>query len=151
MLRFYRGLYANVSPQRIKELMQVFEVEQFMRQNLSTLSGGQQQRFNALLAVIHAPDLIIFDELTTGLDLELQFKILNYIKTLKAGHDHTLIFVSHAPEEIDLLADRLIILKEGRLFSDYLLSEVRTQFKSTRNLLTLFFANQLPSNITEHE
>ena len=147
VLRFFRGLYPSVRATHLEELIKTFQVGDLLKQNLANLSGGQQQRFNALLAVLHKPQLIIFDELTTGLDLELQFKILKYIQKLKESHQHTLILVSHSPEEIDLLADRLVLIKNGRIFADYLLPEVKSQFKTTRHLLERFFKNELFSNI----
>ena len=151
IIEFYLGIYTTVTVERIRELIEIFEIEEFYSNRpLSRLSGGQKQRFNALLAVLHNPKLIVFDEITTGLDIELQYKILNYVRKIAAEHEHTILIVSHGPEEIESLARRIIIIAEGGIYVDYPIKELLAKYKSVRNMLNLFFEGNLESNMVHH-
>lgn len=151
IIEFYLGIYTKVTVERIRELIEVFEIEDFYSNRpLSRLSGGQKQRFNALLAVLHNPKLIVFDEITTGLDIELQYKILSYVRKIARENEHTILIVSHGPEEIESLADRIIIIAEGGIYVDYSLKELLAKYKTVRNMLDLFFAGKLESNMVNH-
>lgn len=147
ILNFYQQIFPNVTQQHIAQLLTVFEIKDFLKKSLATLSGGQQQRFNAVLAVLHNPELIILDELTTGLDLQAQFKILDFFKKIIRTEQHTIILVSHIPNEIELLADRILLLRDGSIFADYPITTVREQFGSVHRLLANFFQQ----STTEHD
>ncbi|WP_342252573.1 ABC transporter ATP-binding protein [Spiroplasma endosymbiont of Amphibalanus improvisus] len=146
ILKFFQGIY-NVSDERIEKLEEVFELKDFIKRPLAKISGGQKQRFNALLAVVHNPNLILLDEVTTGLDIQLQYKILNYIKKEICDGKHTLLLVSHGPEEIEKLVDRILIIDEGKIFIDIKTKDVISKYKSVRNMLDKFFAKELEGNV----
>ncbi|WP_342260523.1 hypothetical protein [Spiroplasma endosymbiont of Notiophilus biguttatus] len=54
-----------------------------MKKEISLLSGGQIQRFNCFLSILNDPEILILDELVTGLDLKMQIKLVNFIKSWK--------------------------------------------------------------------
>lgn len=115
MIKFYRGVYPNVPKKRVAELIDIFEIKDFIKQPLTRLSGGQKQRFNAFLAVMHDPEITFFDEVTTGLDIELQYKILTYLKSLAQKKQQTIFIVSHGPEEVEQLTDRIILIHKKQI------------------------------------
>jgi ABC-type glutathione transport system ATPase component len=88
------------------------------------LSGGQIQR--AVLARVLAlqPELIIFDEPTSMLDLSYQAQILNLIKTVQAASNLTYLFVSHDLDVIRFMSDSVAVLQKGRLVESGSLEEV---------------------------
>ncbi len=151
ILHFYTGIYAQVTKARVEELKKVFEIEEFIKRDLDKVSGGQKQRFNALLAVLHNPELIVFDELTTGLDIQLQYKILNYVKSLmEEKTPHTIIMVSHSPEEIEARGDRVVVIGNiGKIWVNYSVKEAVQKFGSIRKMMNLYFEGKLYSNIEE--
>nr|WP_281749655.1 ATP-binding cassette domain-containing protein [Spiroplasma ixodetis] len=54
-----------------------------LKKEISLLSGGQRQRFNCFLSILNDPEILILDELVTGLDLKMQIKLVNFIKSWK--------------------------------------------------------------------
>nr|WP_246157308.1 AAA family ATPase [Spiroplasma tabanidicola] len=114
----------------------------FFKTPLNGLSGGQKQRFNALLSVINDPKIIILDELTTGLDLELQFKIIEFFKQ-KVKNKQTLLIVSHHPDEIEQLCNRLIIISDNKVLLDKTIEEIRKEYGTVRNLMNKFYKGKI--------
>lgn len=80
-----------ISPNEIYQLLLDLQIEKIMNKDISKLSGGQQQKINILLALIVDPDLIILDELATGLDLEIKDKIYEILSTFLSNKDKALL------------------------------------------------------------
>jgi putative phosphonate transport system ATP-binding protein len=78
-------------------------------------SGGMQQRVQMAKALANHPDLVFLDEVTSGLDLSVQAKVLDLIKHLQRELGMTMIVVSHDLGVIRLLTDRTAVVKHGRL------------------------------------
>ncbi|BET38030.1 hypothetical protein [Spiroplasma ixodetis] len=89
-----------------------------MKKEIFLLSVGQRQRFNCFLSILNDPEILILDELVTGLDLKMQIKLVNFIKSWKEIKKINLLIVSHTPEEVELLCDRVVILKNGEIYQD---------------------------------
>lgn len=79
-----------------------------------TLSGGQKQRLFIALALIHDPDVVFLDELTTGLDPQARRAIWELIKDIR-GRGRTVFLTTHLMEEAERLCDRVGIIEHGRL------------------------------------
>ena len=77
------------------------------------LSGGQQQRLFAILALLHDPDLVVLDEISTGLDPEARQKTRDLLQEIQAAGT-TVILVTHFMDEAQALCDRVALLHEGR-------------------------------------
>ncbi|AGM26087.1 ABC-2 type transport system ATP-binding protein [Spiroplasma syrphidicola EA-1] len=143
MIKFYRKVYENFSPAYEKMLEEVFELDKIKNTNLQKLSGGQKQRFNAMLAVINNPKIVILDELTTGLDIELQYKILNFFNEYTINNNKTLLIVSHHPEEVEMLCNRILLFGNKSILLDCPIKEVKNKFGSIRNLMNLYFKGEI--------
>lgn len=78
------------------------------------LSGGQKQRLSVALALVGNPELLILDELTTGLDPDARRKIWALILEVRA-RGVTIVLVSHFMDEAERLCDRVAMLKQGRV------------------------------------
>ncbi|WP_234013408.1 hypothetical protein [Mesoplasma florum] len=89
------------------------------------------------------PKIVILDELTTGLDMELQYKITDFFRENVKKSKQTLLLVSHHPEEVEILCDRIIIIKDGGIFFDKKISAVIKKYGSVRDLMNLFFKGEL--------
>ncbi|AGM26427.1 ABC transporter ATP-binding protein [Spiroplasma syrphidicola EA-1] len=143
MIKFYRKVYENFSPAYEKMLEEVFELDKIKNINLQKLSGGQKQRFNAMLAVINDPEIVILDELTTGLDIELQYKIVSFFNEYIVNNNKTLLIVSHHPEEVEMLCNRILLFGNKSILLDCSMAEAKAQFGSIRNLMNLYFKGEI--------
>jgi ABC-type multidrug transport system ATPase subunit len=84
---------------------------------ISALSGGMKQRLALALALIGDPQILLLDEPTANLDARGRGELIELLKELKQ-QDMTLIFSSHRPEDVLLLADRILIVEQGKLASE---------------------------------
>jgi ABC-2 type transport system ATP-binding protein len=119
IIKFFNEINAfKISDEELKKQMNFFQISSFADTNSKSLSGGQKQKLNLILSLIHDPELIILDEITTGLDFTSKNLIVNYIKEKTKGKDKTLIIISHNLDEVKKLVDRLIYLKDGKIVFD---------------------------------
>jgi len=81
------------------------------------LSGGEQRRLMFALAICGDPDLLFLDEPTTGLDIESRRGMWAQIRTLRSA-GKTVLLTTHYLEEADQLADRIVVLKRGKVAAD---------------------------------
>ncbi|MGL5630669.1 MAG: ABC transporter ATP-binding protein [Mycoplasmoidaceae bacterium] len=116
IIDFMIGIYSiKISKSELNAIIKIFSVEKFYHKRASSLSGGQLQRLNALLAILHHPKVLFLDELSTGLDPAVKNRIKHFIKNYAKENDMTIILVSHDISEIELLADRIIVLFKGEI------------------------------------
>ena len=97
---------------------------------IKKLSGGQQQKVQLGVAIIGGPKLLILDEPTKGLDPVNRKLLLDIVDELQ-GQGAAVIYITHLMEEVERLADRLLILKDGKARAYGSVSEVKKEFKST--------------------
>ncbi len=90
----------------------------------SKLSGGMQQRVQLAKAIALKPRLLLLDEPTTGLDVSVQALVLDTLKRLQRERKITIIIVSHDLGVIRMLADRVIVMRHGRIVEAGLTDQV---------------------------
>lgn len=105
-----------------------FELEDKRKKKINTLSGGEKQKFNIICALLHDPEILIFDEVSTGLDTINRSVIKKYIK--KFAEKKTLILVSHYMEEIEQLCERVICINNKHIIVDEDIIEIRNKYGS---------------------
>ena len=96
----------------VDQLLADFNLTDKAKSYCSRLSGGQRQRLFILLAVIHDPDIIFFDELSTGLDPVSRQEVWNYVKKLKRQHK-TIIVSTHYMQEAEEICDKVVLINKG--------------------------------------
>ncbi|ASJ88945.1 MAG: ABC transporter, ATPase [Candidatus Malacoplasma girerdii] len=111
-----RGIF--VSQKELNEMLQAFNLTELLHYEANSLSGGQRQRLNIMISLLNYPKLLLLDELTTGLDVNSQKKVLNYLKKYAKNHDVTIICVSHNILEIKELCERIVLLRAGKIVLD---------------------------------
>ncbi|WP_242145762.1 MULTISPECIES: ABC transporter ATP-binding protein [unclassified Bacillus cereus group] len=99
----------------LESLLQDFEFTNFKNMYIKDLSGGQRQKLSIILTLIGDPELVIFDELSTGLDAMSRHQIWNYVKKLNQEKRMTVILTSHFLDEVEYLADKVVILNKGKI------------------------------------
>lgn len=100
---------------RLKELIHYFEFEDCLRKKYSKLSGGQKQRFTIIMVMMQDAPLTFYDEVTSGLDFETRQKLVEKMVSWYAKKDSSLCIVSHYYEELEQLANKLLILDKGKV------------------------------------
>ncbi len=96
---------------------------------IKKLSGGQQQKVQLGVAIIGEPKLLILDEPTKGLDPVNRKLLLDIVDELQ-NKGAAVIYITHLMEEVERLADRLLILKDGKARAYGGIAEVKKKFKS---------------------
>ncbi len=106
-----------------QELAAEFGLEPMLRRQTGSLSGGQKRRLSVALAFVGNPKLVLLDEPTTGLDVDARRTLWD---ALRRQHDRgaTVVVTSHYLEEIEALAERVVVMGEGRVLADDSLSGV---------------------------
>lgn len=89
--------------------------EEMLNKSIFDLSGGQKRRVAIAGIIVMNPEILVLDEPAAGLDPEGRDSILNMVKKLRDENGITVVLVSHSMEDIAKLADKVIVLNEGRL------------------------------------
>jgi ABC-2 type transport system ATP-binding protein len=93
------------------------------------LSGGQRQRLFIALALLGEPELVVLDELTTGLDPAARRETWALVRTLRDS-GVTVLLVTHAMDEAEMLCDRLVVIHRGRIVAEGTPDQVRGEHRS---------------------
>lgn len=104
----------NVAQERAKELLELFELSDKRRAVYLELSGGMKRRLSLARALMHRPRLLILDEPTAGMDVELRLELWEYLKMINVD-GMTIVMTSHYLEEVEMLCSRIGIINHGRL------------------------------------
>lgn len=103
----------EVSQKRIIELLELVGLKDRAKSKVKTYSHGMKQRLGIAQALLHNPELIVLDEPTTGLDPHGMKEIRNLIIRLSKEENKTIFLSSHILSEIELVANRMIIINKG--------------------------------------
>jgi putative phosphonate transport system ATP-binding protein len=111
--------------ERSSELLNKTEVPvQRMDDRPGTFSGGMQQRVQISKAIANNPPLLFLDEVTTGLDVSVQAKVLDLIRELQNDLGIAMIVVSHDLSVIRMLTNRTLVMKHGRVVESGLTDQI---------------------------
>lgn len=99
------------------DLLTRLELATHLAKPVGDLSGGMKQRLALMIALLADPPLLILDEPTANLDVKAREQFLALLAELKAA-GKTLVFSSHRPEEVAVLADRVLVIEAGRLVAN---------------------------------
>lgn len=122
-LEFVAGVHKINHPrERINQLIELVGLNIEQNKKIGQLSKGYKQRVGLAAAIIHAPEVLILDEPTTGLDPNQIIEIRNLIK--EQGKDKTVLFSSHILQEVEAICNRIIIIDKGTVVADDQLSNL---------------------------
>lgn len=108
-----KHFYANWNDSIYQRVIGYFDVDP--KQKVSGLSRGERAGFNLSMALAQSPELLILDEPTLGLDVVAKQSFLEALMFTETENDATIIYCSHQMEEVERLADNLVILEKGQL------------------------------------
>ena len=109
-------LYGRRAGQKLSldAVVQMLEVEALLDRRVPDLSGGERQRVALARALMSAPELLLLDEPLAAVDVERRRRILPYLLRVRDDLGIPVIYVSHDRGEVDQLADRVIVFRDGR-------------------------------------
>jgi ABC-2 type transport system ATP-binding protein len=108
----YYGLRNN--SEWIDEIIHHLDLADKANANMRTLSGGMKRRVMVAQALVHRPPVIVLDEPTAGVDVELRQGLWNFVKQLN-HNGHTIVLTTHYLDEAEALCNRVAMLKQGKI------------------------------------
>ena len=112
----YYGMDRARARRRAKEMMEVFDLSAKAKTRAPHLSGGMRRRLLIARALMHEPPLLILDEPTAGVDVELRLDLWQYIRRLH-GEGTTVLLTTHYLEEAEELCNEIALIRGGRLLA----------------------------------
>ena len=145
LLDFQADLYhinKNKKNERIEQLINQLEMNDWIDRQCGTYSGGMKRRIDLAAGILHLPKVLILDEPTVGLDIESRNIIWQLMKDLR-NDGMTIVLSSHYLDEIDKLADKVVIIDDGRVIAQGTPSKLKNKLGGDRIILKVReFSNQ---------
>ncbi len=117
-LEMQAGLYGVPKSRRMTdELLRAVRLEDKADAYARTLSGGMKRRLLVAKAMVHSPPILVLDEPTAGVDIELRQQLWSYVRELN-GRGVTVVLTTHYLEEAEQLCDRIAIINHGRVIAN---------------------------------
>ncbi|MEA2167932.1 MAG: type transport system ATP-binding protein [Solirubrobacteraceae bacterium] len=127
----YHGGYFGMSKadrrERTKELLEVFSLTDKRNERTRTLSGGMKRRLILARALMHRPKLLILDEPTAGVDVELRLELWHYVQKVN-DEGTTILLTTHYLEEAEQLCDRVAFINGGEIVASGTSTDLAAQF-----------------------
>jgi len=122
LLNLVAGLHTKAMP--VSEALDRAGIGDLYDRKMKGLSGGQKQRVRFAMAIIPQPDLIVLDEPTTGMDVESRrdFWASMHAETARG---RTVLFATHYLEEADAYADRVVLMRNGKIVADGTAAQIK--------------------------
>lgn len=116
LFKLYRAIYKNFDVQLYDSLMRRFELPSDVK--VSKYSCGMQRKYCLILALCQRPDILILDEPTSGIDPYDRGNVVELIQEFMLDEGHTVLFSTHITEDLDKIADYIVMMENGRITMD---------------------------------
>ena len=146
-LRVQRQSRAVIA-RKVEEIAALVQLQDLLQRKPAQLSGGQQQRVALGRALVKEPDVLLFDEPLSNLDAELRLHMRAEIKRLQRSLGITAVLVTHDQVEALSMAERILVLREGRLQQ---LADPQTLYHHPTNQFVARFIGSAPMNFLPME
>ncbi len=125
----YYGMPKNERQERIEELLATFSLTEKRHTNTRGLSGGMKRRVVLARALMHRPKMLILDEPTAGVDVELRLELWRYMKKVNKEEKTTILLTTHYIEEAEQLCDNLALITNGEIIRTGTSQELKKHYK----------------------
>ena len=144
LLELQAGLYGVKKKDRITDtILELVSLKDKANSYTRNLSGGMQRRLLIAKALVHKPPIVILDEPTAGVDVELRKKLLENVKSLQSI-GVTIILTTHYLSEAEEMCDRIAIINKGRLIA---LDTTENMLNKIQSKIVKFKINKKVSNL----
>jgi ABC-2 type transport system ATP-binding protein len=126
----YFGMPKKDRKERTAELLEAFSLSSKKDDRTRTLSGGMKRRLILARALMHRPRLLILDEPTAGVDVELRLELWHYVQRINA-EGTTILLTTHYLEEAEQLCDEIAFINDGQIVAQGTPPDLATQFGVT--------------------
>ena len=123
----YYGVERKKAEERASEMLERFELTGRREQRVNTLSGGMKRRVLFARALMHDPKILFLDEPTAGVDIELRYKLWEYIRELNRG-GLTILLTTHYLEEAEELCEEIALINDGRIAAQGTSAELKKEY-----------------------
>ena len=123
----YFGMPKRERRERAKELLETFSLTEKRDERTRTLSGGMKRRLILARAIMHRPQLLILDEPTAGVDVELRLELWHYVQKINQ-EGTTILLTTHYLEEAEQLCDRIAFIADGQIVAEGTSPELAERF-----------------------
>lgn len=133
LLFFQAGFYGinkTSATKNIRNLLAQMGLEQHKRKKMRSLSGGMKRRFQIAKALVHDPEILILDEPTAGVDVELRHELWDFLRSLHQK-GKTVLLTTHYIDEAELLCSKVGIINDGKLITEGTVSELKNTIKKS--------------------
>ena len=130
LARFYVPFSAPEMPRPwgVDELIEVIGLSKLANAKLMTLSGGQRRRLDVAIGIVGRPEVVFLDEPTAGFDPHARREFHDLMHQLSDLENTTILITTHDLDEAEKMADRIIVLDEGRIVADGTVEQLARQF-----------------------
>jgi len=123
----YFGMPKRERRERTKELLDTFSLTEKRDDRTQTLSGGMKRRLILARALMHRPRLLILDEPTAGVDVELRLELWRYVRQINE-EGTTILLTTHYLEEAERLCDRIAFISDGQIVAQGTSAELASEY-----------------------
>lgn len=128
----YFGLARDDADQRADELLEAFDLSGRAGTRPNRLSGGMRRRLLIARALVHRPRLVVLDEPTAGVDVELRHDLWRYLSRLHREERTTVLLTTHYLEEAEELCEDIALIRHGCIIAEGTVSEIIDRFGGPR-------------------
>ena len=129
----------------LSRLTELLELGELLRTPARQLSLGQRMRCEIAAALLHEPKILFLDEPTIGLDAVSKAAVRGFIRTLNKERGTTVILTTHDMQDIEALAERILLIGRGRILLDGTLDELKRRRPAQRRLTVAYGGGALPA------
>lgn len=114
------------------DIIDLTNIKALVNKNINQLSGGEQQKVALARAILSEPKLLLLDEPLSALDRKSKKELISLLKTVNKALNLPMIYVSHSSEELQQLAEQLVVIEQGRVIETGNVHQVFHQLNNTQ-------------------
>lgn len=136
LLRDIYRVSSFVYKKNLNELIEIFNLNEFIKTPVRQLSLGQRMRCEIVASLLHAPQVLFLDEPTIGLDAVSKVAVRNFVKRINKENGVTVVLTTHDMGDIDALTDRVMLIGRGQILYDGSFAQMKSKYDAV-SILTV--------------
>lgn len=134
LIRDIYGVRENIYKRNLEELTGLLSIEEILKTPARQLSLGQRMRCEIAASLIHEPKVLFLDEPTIGLDAASKLAVRSFIRKLNSEKGTTVILTTHDTQDIEALANRILLIGKGQILLDDTLDGLKGRYSKVKTL-----------------